>query len=107
MSTRPFQELRDRMSPERRAAAEKLTQKFLEEIRLQDLRDARMLKQLGTKIAKLRKKKRLSLADFSRFIENSPETARRIERGAYKGLSLRTLVRIARVFQKQLSIRFM
>jgi len=45
MSTKPFQELRDKMKPEARKAAEKLTLKFLEDIHLNQLRQARKLSQ--------------------------------------------------------------
>jgi DNA-binding XRE family transcriptional regulator len=102
MNTRPFQELVDKMRPEARAAAHEKAQEFLKEIRLSELRQERMLKQLGLKIAKLRKKRGLTLADFARFAEISQETVTRIESGNFNGCRFKTLAKIARVFDKQL-----
>jgi transcriptional regulator with XRE-family HTH domain len=46
MSVRPYQELRDKMSPKARAAAHEKAQEILKEIRLSELRQARKMSQV-------------------------------------------------------------
>ena len=46
MSVRPYQELRDKMRPEARAAAHEKAQEILKDIRLSELREARKMSQV-------------------------------------------------------------
>ena len=64
MSTKPYEELRKKMKPEARAAAEKLGRQFLAEIRLKELRQAKQLSQV--QVASKLKMKQASVSKLER-----------------------------------------
>lgn len=61
---------------------------------------------IAIQVARLRGKKGYSQKDLAQALHTTQQTVSRLEDPANKSLSLSTLIRLARIFQKRLQIRF-